>query len=99
MKIEDNVPITTPKIIAKAKLRILSPPSTKIHNNTINVLNEVLMVRAKVVFNESLNKLHTVTFRIQTEELTDTVKDNHLVIDRITDSGQNSANKSLVNFQ
>ena len=40
MKIEDNVPITTPKIIAKAKLRILSPPSTKIHNNTINVLNE-----------------------------------------------------------
>ena len=93
MKIEDNVPITTPKIIAKAKLRILSPPSTKIHNNTINVLNEVLMVRAKVVFNESLNNW------IQTEELTDTVKDNHLVIDRITDSGQNSANKSLVNFQ
>ena len=62
MKIEDNVPITTPKIIAKAKLRILSPPSTKIHNNTINVLNEVLMVRAKVVFNESLNNCIRLRF-------------------------------------
>ena len=48
--------------IAKAKLRILSPPSTKIHNNTINVLNEVLMVRAKVVFNESLNNCIRLRF-------------------------------------
>ena len=53
--INDNVPITTPKIIANAKLRIESPPRMKIHSNTINVLNDVLIVRASVVFNESLN--------------------------------------------
>ena len=34
---------------------MLSPPRMKIHNNTINVLTEVLIVRANVVFNESLN--------------------------------------------
>ena len=55
MNKEDNVPITTPRIIANAKLRIESPPRMKIHSNTINVLNEVLIVRARVVFNESLN--------------------------------------------
>ena len=42
--------------MAKAKLRILSPPKKKIHNNTTNVVNEVLMVRVNVVFKESLNK-------------------------------------------
>ena len=99
MNNEVNVPITTPRIIANAKLRILSPPNTKIHNNTINVLNEVLIVRAKVVFNESLNNCQTVTFRVQAEELTDTVEDNHLIIDRITDSSQDSTNECLVDFQ
>ena len=56
MKMEEQVPITTPRIMAKAKLRILSPPKKKIHNNTTNVVNEVLMVRVNVVFKESLNK-------------------------------------------
>ena len=56
MKMEEQVPITTPRIMAKAKLRILSPPKKKIHNNTTNVVNEVLMVRVNVVFQESLNK-------------------------------------------
>ena len=42
--------------MAKAKLRMLSPPKMKMLNNTINVLSDVLMVRANVVFNESLNK-------------------------------------------
>ena len=55
MNSEDNVPITTPRIIANAKLRIESPPRMKIHSNTINVLNDVLIVRASVVFKESLN--------------------------------------------
>ena len=55
MNSDDNVPITTPKIIANAKLRIESPPRMKIHSNTINVLNDVLIVRASVVLNESLN--------------------------------------------
>ena len=59
---EVNVPITTPRIIANAKLRILSPPNTKIHNNTINVLNEVLIVRANVVFSESLNSKRLLRF-------------------------------------
>ena len=52
---DDSVPMTTPRIIAKAKLRIESPPRMKIHSNTINVLKEVLMVRARVVFRESSN--------------------------------------------
>lgn len=52
---EENVPNRTPKIIAKEKLLIESPPSMKIHKRTINVLNEVLMVRERVVFNDSLN--------------------------------------------
>ena len=56
MKMEEQVPITTPRIMAKAKLRMLSPPKKKIHNNTTNVVNEVLMVRVNVVFKESLNK-------------------------------------------
>ena len=59
---EDNVPITTPRIIANAKLRIESPPRMKIHSNTINVLNDVLMVRASVVFRESLNNTRLSRF-------------------------------------
>ena len=52
---EDSVPITTPRIIANEKLRIESPPRIKIQTSTINVETDVLIVRAKVVFNESLN--------------------------------------------
>mgnify|MGYP001743965036 FL=1 len=48
MKIEDKVPKNTPSIIANAKLRILSPPSINIDNNTINVENDVLIVRVNV---------------------------------------------------
>lgn len=48
MKIEDNVPKNTPRIIANAKLRILSPPRIKIESNTINVENDVLIVRVNV---------------------------------------------------
>ena len=55
MKIEEQVPKITPRIIANEKLRMLSPPRMKIHRSTINVVTEVLMVRAKVWFSESLN--------------------------------------------
>ena len=55
MNNEESVPNTTPRIIANEKLRMLSPPRTKIQSNTINVLTEVLIVRARVVFNERLN--------------------------------------------
>ena len=104
MNNEVNVPITTPRIIANAKLRILSPPNTKIHNNTINVLNEVLIVRAKVVFNESLNNCKRLRFGYKptfghNPPPEDTVEDNHLIIDRITDSSQDSTNECLVDFQ
>lgn len=53
-KIDDNVPITTPRLIAKAKLRMLSPPRKRMQSNTINVESDVLMVRAKVWLIESL---------------------------------------------
>ena len=46
MKVEDNVPNTTPRIIANEKLRILSPPRMKIEKHTINVDVDVFMVRA-----------------------------------------------------
>lgn len=62
MKIDDNVPKITPSIIAKEKLRMLSPPRTKIQSNTINVLTEVLIVRASVVFNDVLNKSNLLRF-------------------------------------
>ena len=59
---EDSVPNTTPRIMANAKLRMESPPRMKMHSNTIKVLSEVLMVRAKVVFNESLNNWNLSRF-------------------------------------
>ena len=43
-----------PSNIAKAKLLIESPPSVKIHKSTNIVLTVVLIVRVRVVFNESL---------------------------------------------
>ena len=62
MKMDDNVPNTTPRIIANEKLRILSPPKKKIHNNTISVDSEVLMVRVRVWFSEALNKPYLSRF-------------------------------------
>ena len=53
-KMDDSVPNTTPKIIAKAKLRMLAPPKQKITANTMNVETEVLMVRFNVLFSEVL---------------------------------------------
>ena len=61
-KIDDKVPNTTPRIIANEKLRTLSPPRMKIHNSTINVLNDVFNVRARVVFNEALNNSYLLRF-------------------------------------
>ena len=54
MKIEESVPKTTPVVIANANGWILLPPRNKITSNTINVENEVLMVRASVWLIESL---------------------------------------------
>ena len=56
MKSEEQVPMTTPRIIANAKLRMLSPPRKKIQSNTMSVDTDVLIVRANVIFNESLNR-------------------------------------------
>lgn len=55
MNNEESVPKITPRIIANEKLRILSPPRTKIQSSTIKVLTEVFIVRAKVVLSDSLN--------------------------------------------
>ena len=53
-KSDEQVPYTTPRIIANEKLRMLSPPRKKIQRSTTSVLTEVLMVRARVVLSESL---------------------------------------------
>lgn len=58
MNNEESVPKITPRIIANEKLRMLSPPKMKIASNTTNVLNDVLIVRASVVFKESLNNVY-----------------------------------------
>ena len=57
MKIELKVPNTTPNVIANANGWMLLPPRKRMHNNTINVERDVLMVRARVWFIESLNTL------------------------------------------
>lgn len=62
MNNEESVPKITPRIIANEKLRMLSPPKMKIASNTTNVLNDVLIVRASVVFKESLNNVYLSRF-------------------------------------
>ena len=54
-KIDEQVPKMTPRIIANEKLRMLSPPRMKMQRSTMRVVTEVLMVRARVWFSESLN--------------------------------------------
>ena len=56
-KIDDRVPTMTPRLIANEKLRILSPPKKKIHNNTIKVEVDVLMVLVRVWLILSLNNV------------------------------------------
>ena len=55
MNIEVSVPMQTPRIIAKAKLRMLAPPNTKMKISTMSVLTEVLMVRVRVALSDWLN--------------------------------------------
>ena len=55
MKIDDSVPKTTPRIMAKENERMLSPPRKKMVSSTTSVVTDVLMVRASVWFSESLN--------------------------------------------
>lgn len=54
MKRDENVPITTPSIIANANERMLSPPRMKITARTMNVDTEVFTVRARQALSESL---------------------------------------------
>ena len=56
MKMEEQVPKMTPRIMAKAKLRMLAPPRQKMTASTMNVLIEVFKVRVNVVFREVLNR-------------------------------------------
>ena len=48
MKSEEQVPMITPRIIAKMKLRIDTPPRKKMTSNTSKVVIEVMVVRARV---------------------------------------------------
>ena len=54
MKSEEQVPKITPSIIAKENERMLSPPKMKIQSNTMSVDTDVLIVRARVEFNDML---------------------------------------------
>ncbi len=47
-KIEENVPIKTPQIIAKAKSDKTAPPKKNIINNAIKVVTEVITVLERV---------------------------------------------------
>ena len=48
MKIEHRVPMMTPRIMAKTKLRMVSPPRMKMQMSTSSVDTEVMMVRPRV---------------------------------------------------
>lgn len=54
IKSEEQVPMMTPSIMANANARMLSPPKTNITRSTMNVDTDVLIVRASVLFRESL---------------------------------------------
>ena len=54
MKRDENVPITTPSIIANENERMLSPPRMKITARTMNVDTEVFTVRVRQALSESL---------------------------------------------
>ena len=57
MKIDDRVPNTTPKVMAKANGWILLPPRKRIQSNTIKVDTDVLMVRVSVWLIELLKSI------------------------------------------
>ena len=46
--IEEYVPISTPKIIAKEKPLKISPPKINIENNASKVVTDVIIVRVRV---------------------------------------------------
>ena len=54
MKIDDNVPNTTPRIIANEKLRMLSPPRMKILSNNLQKTYSQYITR----FDDHLNKVN-----------------------------------------
>ena len=95
MKIELKVPMIIPIIIAKEKLRILSPPRTKIDTSTIKVDTDVLIVRERDLLDISLCKIMLML----TQVLTDTVVNNHRIVDIITDNCQDGTDERLVNLK
>ena len=54
-KIDESVPMTTPRIMAKENERMASPPKKKMQRSTKSVVNEVMIVRVSVLLIESLN--------------------------------------------
>ena len=55
-KIEESVPNITPRIIANANERMLSPPRKKMQRSTMSVVSEVITVRVSVLLNDSLKR-------------------------------------------
>ena len=60
---------------------------------------EVITVRVRVLFNDSLNKTEVVAVGIELEVLAHTVEHNHLIVDRVTDSRQHRTDEGLVYFE
>ena len=86
MKIDESVPKITPRLMAKAKLWMLSPPKNKMQSNTISVENDVLMVRANVWLILSLTNCGKLLLGMQLHVLANTVEHHHFVVDGVTDN-------------
>ena len=58
MNSDEQVPMITPRIIAKMKLRIDSPPRNSMMNSTSKVVIEVIMVRDNVLHSALLKVVY-----------------------------------------
>ena len=78
---------------------MLSPPRKKIRNNTINVENDVLMVRSRVSLDTVVEQRLVILLLMQTEVLPNTVEDHHPIINRVTNHGKDGTDERLIDLQ
>lgn len=99
MKMDERVPKITPRIMAKEKPTdavTTKDEDTQQHDQRghggVDGTCQGLVQR-------TVEQALTVTLSIQVEVLTDTVEDHHLIVDRVTDNGQDSTDEGLVNLE
>ena len=80
IKTEEYVPTITPIISANINPLIDSPPIINIAISTINVVNEVLRVRLKVLFKSSIYNFIIIPRFMNPEELSNSIKYNNSII-------------------